>query len=133
MRELKTKQTIKTKEKIMDDGTNKLSNLQIGDTCLITTDGWFSAPDGNIYRAVFGTIKGITTDKETLGVDTNRHSTNWYVEIGNMTIAGCQIHYAIKTRKVSDKKHVRDVEHEGKVIQQEESVSRIYMADKEWG
>ena len=72
-------------------------NIQIGCTALITTDNWFIAPDGQMYRAVFGAVKAIRNDEATLGVRTNAKSTNWYVEIGNMTIAGCQIHYAIKT------------------------------------
>ena len=46
---------------------------------LITTDKWFMAPDGESYMAVFGTVTAILTDKETLGVDTNRHSSNWIV------------------------------------------------------
>ena len=71
-------------------------NIKIGETALITTKDWFYAPDGRLYRAVFGTIKDICTDKQVLGVDTNRNSTNWYVEIGTMTIAGCQIFYATR-------------------------------------
>lgn len=72
-------------------------NIEIGSKALITTDNFFLAPDGQTYRAVFGTVKGVYDDKQTLGISTNRHSANWYVEIGNMVIAGCQIHYAIKT------------------------------------
>jgi len=75
-----------------------MNNLDIGDTCLLTTD-YFLAPDGKQYRAVFGTIKGVFDDKDTLGIRTNAKSTNWYVEIGNMTIAGCQIKYAVKVTK----------------------------------
>lgn len=72
-------------------------NIDAGDKVLITTDGWFYAPDGNSYRAVYGTVKGIFTAEDTLGVKPNGKSTNWYVEIGNMTVAGCQIHYAVKS------------------------------------
>lgn len=72
-------------------------NIEIGSKALITTDNWFFAPDGRIYRAVFGTVKAVRTSEETLGVRTNARSTNWYVEIGNMTLAGCQVHYAVKT------------------------------------
>lgn len=72
-------------------------NIEIGSMVLITTDGWFFAPDGNSYRAVYGEIKGVFKAEETLGVRPNAKSTNWYVEIGNMTIAGCQIHYVVKT------------------------------------
>lgn len=72
-------------------------NIETGKKSLITADNWFYAPDGKQYRAVFGTVKSIKTAEETLGIKPNGRSTNWYVEIGNMTIAGCQIHYAIRT------------------------------------
>lgn len=72
-------------------------NIEIGKKALISCDNWFIAPDGCEYKAVFGTIKSVRTSEETLGVKTNAKSTNWYVEIGNMTVAGCQIHYAICT------------------------------------
>lgn len=74
-------------------------NIQIGQKALITCSNWFYAPDGSQYRAVYGTVKAIRNDEETLGIKTNRGSSNWYVEIGNMTIAGCQINYAIRTDK----------------------------------
>lgn len=74
-----------------------MTNFKPGDRVLVTTDNWFFAPNGLEYRAVFGTVKGVHTDEATLGIKTNSRSTNWYVEIGNMVIAGCQIHYAIHT------------------------------------
>lgn len=76
-------------------------NLAIGKKALITTDSWFIAPDGRSYKAVFGMINGIFNAEETLGISTNERSTNWYVSIGNMVIAGCQIHYAIQTDHVN--------------------------------
>lgn len=76
-------------------------NIEAGQKALITTDNWFFAPDGNSYRAVFGTVKAVRTAEESLGVKPNAKSTNWYVEIGNMTIAGCQVHYAIRTDECS--------------------------------
>ena len=78
-------------------------NLKINENYLITTLNWFTAPDGEDYKAVFGEVTAILTDEETLGVKTNRGSTNWYVSIGNMIVAGCQIFYAIKTDKVNFK------------------------------
>lgn len=72
-------------------------NIEIGQKALITTDNWFFAPDGLQYRAAFGTVKAVRSSDETLGIKTNAKSTNWYVEIGNVTLAGCQIHYAIRT------------------------------------
>jgi len=69
---------------------------EIGKTYLITTDNWFVAPDGKQYQAVYGTVNAILSDDETLGIKTNARSTNWYVSIGRMLIAGCQVHYAIQ-------------------------------------
>lgn len=74
-----------------------MNNIKVGDKALITTDNWFYGHDGLQYRAVFGTVKAIRSSEETLGIKTNARSSNWYVEIGGMILAGCQIHYAIKT------------------------------------
>ncbi len=71
--------------------------IAVGKKYLITTDHWFYGPDGGQYRAAFGTVKAIHSSEETLGVKTNARSTNWYVEVGCLTIAGCQIHYAVQT------------------------------------
>lgn len=71
-------------------------NIEIGKRYLITSDSWFYAPNGKAYRAAFGTVYGIKTSEETLGVRTNAKSTNWYVEIGRLIIAGCQIHQAVR-------------------------------------
>lgn len=70
---------------------------EIGKKYLITTDAWFLAPDGIQYRSVYGTVTEIAGAKETLGIETNKGSTNWYVVIGNMIVAGCQIHYIIQS------------------------------------
>lgn len=106
--------------------------IKTGCKALVTTDNWFTAPDGNLYKTVFGTVKAIHSDKETLGIETNSKSTNWYLEIGNMFIAGCQIHYAIRTDKVSFEICTREIEHEGKLNIVKESVSRIYNADESY-
>ncbi len=64
---------------------------------LITTDAWFVAPDGKMYRAVWGKVE-VHTDSDTLGIKTNVRSSNWYAVIGKdkkrVIVAGCQIHYA---------------------------------------
>lgn len=105
-----------------------LGMIYIGDKLLITTDCWFVAPDGKQYKAVFGTVKGVYDDESTLGIKTNRHSANWFVVIGGMTIAGCQIHYAIKAERC----HLGDVTdqtlHEGRYIEGTRS-SNIFNAD----
>jgi len=105
--------------------------IQLGDKVLVTTDNWFLAPDGEQYRAVFGTVKGIHRDEEALGIKTNARSTNWYAEVGNVLIAGCQIHYAVKTKSYSTKPPVREIEHEGKLNVCTAPVTRIYNADEE--
>jgi hypothetical protein len=71
--------------------------IETGVTYLITTDNWFIAPNGRQYRAAFGTVKGTLNDEEALGIKTNARATNWFISIGNMLIAGCQIHYAVRT------------------------------------
>lgn len=102
---------------------------QIGKKYLITTDGWFFAPDGETYRAVWGTVKGVLTSEDTLGVKTNSKSTNWYVSIGNMLVAGCQIHYVIQSNAVSFAPGTSEIEHEGKRHVSKLPMSRIYNAD----
>jgi hypothetical protein len=77
------------------------SSMQVGQKALITTNAWFYGPDGRQYRAAFGTVKAVRTSEDTLGVRTNARSTNWYVKIGNLTIAGCQIHYALRCDTVN--------------------------------
>lgn len=67
----------------------------VGKKVLVTTDHWFFAPDGQQYRAAWGTVVGIETDEKTLGIRTNARSTNWYLQLGCLVIAGCQIHYAV--------------------------------------
>jgi hypothetical protein len=69
--------------------------IEVGSTVLITTNNWFYGPDGREYRGVFGTVKAVRSDDETLGIKTNRNATNWYVEVGSMVIAGCQIFYVV--------------------------------------
>lgn len=107
------------------------TNLAIGSRALITTNDWFIAPDGKQYKAVFGTVKAVLDSQQALGVKTNARSTNWYVEIGALTIAGCQIHYAFKTEKVNlgEAENYSVKEGQLNVFTQP---SNIYNADKEY-
>lgn len=75
----------------------KKSQVQqmINKNVLITTDCWFMAPDGREYKSVYGELIGVFDDKSITGLKTNSRSTNWYLKVGNMVLAGCQIHYAI--------------------------------------
>ena len=72
-------------------------NITPGEKALVTVDNWFYAPDGCQYRAIFGTVRAVRTAEDSLGIKPNGRSSNWYLEIGNMTIAGCQVHYALRT------------------------------------
>lgn len=104
--------------------------IELNKKYLITTDNWFMAPDGYMYRAVHGTVTSIEDSKELLGVPANRHSTNWYVIIGNLILAGCQVHYSIQTEKCCFDKYVREIENQGQLSFQDEKSSRIYNADQ---
>lgn len=73
--------------------------LEVNERYLITTDQWFVAPNGEQYRAVWGTLRGVINSENALQIRTNARSTNWYVSIGRtvpMLIAGCQIHYVMR-------------------------------------
>ena len=78
------------------------SMIQNGKKYLVTTASWFIAPDGEEYRAVWGVAKCLET-KETFGFTPNRNHANWVYEIGDgdgkITIAGCQVLYAIQSDK----------------------------------
>ena len=103
-----------------------------GKKYLVTTDSWFMAPDGEQYKAVFGTLMGVFEDTQVLGVaKTNRNSTNWYVEIGNMIVAGCIVHFAIQSDNCSTNPPTKDLEHDGAIYSVKEAISRIYMADQD--
>jgi hypothetical protein len=98
----------------------------VGREVLITTDNWFTAPDGERYNSVFGILNGIFNDEEILGIKTNARSTNWYVGIGKMIIVGCQIHYAIQCDEVSFEPPTWEIQHEDKTVSAKCAVTRIY-------
>ena len=102
-----------------------------GKKYLITTSNWFVAPDGIQYKSVWGTVKGIYSDEDTLGIKTNDKSSNWYVIIGNMIVAGCQVHYAIMSDKVKLEPPINEMEYAGRVVTDKLIYSRIYNADIE--
>ena len=102
---------------------------ELGMKYLISTDNWFIAPDGQSYKAVFGTVTGVHSDDEIIGIKTNRNSTNWVVVIGNMIVAGCQIHYCIQTDLCEFNSNVRDVEYNGSLRHINEYGCRIYNSD----
>ena len=106
--------------------------IEIGNKYLITTHDWFVAPDGEQYKAVHGTVTAIQTDSEALGIKTNRGSTNWYVVIGNMLVAGCQVCYCIKARHFSPRPPLKSNQENPNTPTQRETTSRIFNADEVW-
>ena len=64
---------------------------------LVTTTNWFFAPDGKQYKAVYGTLKNLHQAEAVLGFKPDRAHTNWFVEIGAMMIAGCQVLYCVQS------------------------------------
>lgn len=97
---------------------------------LITTDSWFYAPDGKHYRSVWGEVK-IVTD-EILGIKTNARSSNWFAKIGtednHVIVAGCQIHYAVKSEKEPTQTLVEDFEVVSGEVKNYNRPSSIYLA-----
>lgn len=75
---------------------------------LITTSAWFYGPDGKQYRAVWGTLKAIHEAGKTLGFIPNRSHANWFVEVGNMVIIGCQVMYVLQVDEEPDTGIVHD-------------------------
>lgn len=71
-----------------------------GEYYLITTNEWFVAPDGEEYKSAWGICKVIDI-KDCFGFIPMRPSTNWFLQIGedenSIIIAGCHIHYAVKS------------------------------------
>ena len=108
---------------------NAATALQlIGRKVLITCDNYFFAPNGLQYRAVFGTLIGVQTSEESLGVKVSLRSQDWYVTVGRMRIAGCQVHYAIQTDECHGGR-VDDWTAGEKGINEFDAPSRIFFAD----
>lgn len=80
----------------------------IGQKVLVTTSNWFYAPDGKQYRAVWGTLKGIHEAGKSLGFIPNRAHANWFVEVGDIIIMGCQVMYLIKSEQKPVTDYVKD-------------------------
>jgi hypothetical protein len=98
---------------------------------LITTEKYFTAPDGFSYQAVWGDVKIV--EDSVLGVKTNRNSANWYAVVGGngkeIIIAGCQIFYAVKSENKPYTGRVRDwhTGDNGSVVENERP-TKIYIA-----
>jgi len=99
---------------------------------LISTDNWFVAPDGKQYRAAWGNVE-ILSDS-FLGIKTNHGSSNWFAKIGSekkhIIIAGCQIHYAVKSEDKPDTEKVFDWQADAKNgINEYMRPTEIYIAE----
>lgn len=74
--------------------------IENGKRYLVTTDNWFEAPDGENYRAAWGTCFLKKID-DVFGFTPMRPSTNWFLRVGSddkfVIIAGCQIHYVVRS------------------------------------
>lgn len=104
--------------------------MKIGKKYIVTTDNWFYGKDGKQYRGVFGTLKGVFDDKETLGISTNRNSTNWYAQIGSVRVAGCQIHYVVEA-DVAPSGTVHETTWKDDIKTVEVTPCRVYNADQD--
>lgn len=62
---------------------------------LLVQCNWFYAPDGNQYKAVWGTVR-MMRFKGAFGFEP-KAGTNWWLRVGKgrtaVLVAGCQIHY----------------------------------------
>ena len=106
---------------------------QVGKKYLITTDNWFTAPNGSHCKAVFGTLNSIRHAEDSLGIKTNVRSATWFLEIGNMVVAGCQIHYIIQTDKCNKEDHINDWSASAADgLNKYQSPTRIYFADEDY-
>ncbi len=85
----------------------------IGKKVLVTTSDWFLAPDGLKYQGAWGTLNSINEAKESVGFAINRAHANWFIEIGNMVIAGCQVLYLISCEDKPETGTVEDWTSEG--------------------
>lgn len=104
--------------------------MKIGQKYLINTDAWFFAPDGENYKSVFGTVHAVVDSEAALGVRTNARSTNWYVVVGDMIVAGCQVHYAVRADSVNFTPSSNiELEYQGERRLAKAPLTRIYNAD----
>lgn len=73
---------------------------------LVTSDVWFTAPDGQQYNAAWGDVEVIKAH-DFLGFNPS-HSTNWLLKVGTgenaLIMAGCRIHFFVKCEERPIKK-----------------------------
>jgi len=97
---------------------------------LITTQNWFTAPDGKDYKSCWGTLKAIHEAGKSLGFIPNRSHANWFIEVGNMIIMGCQVMYVIDCPEKPKMEMVKAwTSHAEKGIIEYDRPTIIYMAE----
>lgn len=98
---------------------------------LITTDNWFIAPDTKQYKSVWGNV--VALEDTFLGIKTNRNSSNWFLQVGSDTnhviIAGCQIHYAVRSDKTPNCEPVEDWQADSTNFHTFQAPTKIYIAE----
>lgn len=105
-----------------------MKNL-IGKNVLITTSNWFVGHDGLEYKAVWGKLKAIHTTQETLGFTPSRQNTNWFIEVGNMIIAGCQVMYIDQVERPNSNRAIGWVADAANGIKEYERPTFIYISE----
>ena len=98
---------------------------------LITTDNWFTAPDGCQYKSAWGDVTIV--EDSFLGIKTNRMSANWFAKVGSeknhIIIAGCQIHYAVRCEKKPETGYVKDWQADSSNVNIFDRPGQIYIAE----
>ena len=68
-----------------------------GKKALVSVDDWFTAPDGNSYKSVWGNVKVINAEAMFGVIPVN--CTNIFLQVGegdkSMLIAGTRVHYMV--------------------------------------
>lgn len=95
---------------------------------LITTGAWFIAPDGIEYKSVYGRLIAIHEAGKELGFIPNRSHENWFIEIGDMIVMGCQVMYFVSCPAPPPKGKVKswNAKTDGDGIFEYEKPSQIY-------
>lgn len=80
----------------------------VGQKILVTTNGWFYGTDGKLYRGAWGTLHGVHEAKAVIGIDPVRGNANWFIEIGDMVIMGCQVMYFMACPEAPPERNIAD-------------------------
>lgn len=119
-------------EEITNQPNDKMKKDYLQKKVLLSLHNWIFAPDGKQYRAIYGTLHSINESKNIFGFVPSRNHTNWFAEIGNMIIMGCQIQACIVCEKDPETQItdfiVREHELAVKVVEYDQP-SKIYFAD----